>query len=127
MILRKCDTPVQFLGLLNNDQSAPQPSLMRSCPHCERWTDVQNGDHCSLIDDPSLNRRSHSKTRARLISKCCFHHLIGFGARFTELKAKLDTDSCFHTFSFFDEHTQTLHVKEVSVTERRAVQTCRFL
>ncbi|GFX17050.1 hypothetical protein TNCV_4265761 [Trichonephila clavipes] len=48
MILRKCDTPVQFLGLLNDDQ----PSLVQSCPHCERWTGVKNGDHCSLIDGP---------------------------------------------------------------------------
>ncbi|GFX02082.1 uncharacterized protein LOC103524116 [Trichonephila clavipes] len=38
MNLRKCDTPVQFLGLLNDDQSAPQPSLVQSCPHCERGT-----------------------------------------------------------------------------------------
>ncbi|GFQ67178.1 uncharacterized protein TNCT_694481 [Trichonephila clavata] len=45
MILRKCDTPVQFLGLLNDDQSPPQPSLVQSCPHCERCFSCQSYGH----------------------------------------------------------------------------------
>ena len=51
MILRKCHTHAQFVGLLNDDQSALQPSLVQSFSHSERWTGFQNGDHCSLIDN----------------------------------------------------------------------------
>ncbi|GFW39724.1 hypothetical protein TNCV_3188951 [Trichonephila clavipes] len=103
MILRKCDTPVQFLGLLKYDQSALQLLLVQSCPHCERWMGVQNGDQCSMIDDPPWiagTTRNPSTTHC-LISKCCFHHLVGFGARFTELKAKLDTDSQIRVLAHF--------------------------
>ena len=36
---------------------------------------------------------------------CCFvselYHLVGFGARFTELKAKTDTESLLRVFTHF--------------------------